>query len=442
MPDILLINSPIFRTNRDPDSGNSVPPIGLGYIYTQLTLSGYECKFIDAIVDNLLPNEIVEIINQSDADYIGVNIFSSNFDIVRSIVENITSPKIFFLGGPAIYTLISEIKTWDTNNSIIVITGEAELILPEVIKNPMHWGGNSANIKIIHVTPESPFYPSNIDLPLDRSIFKNEPIQRSDLGLIESHIIASRGCLYNCAFCTAATSLNQHLKPRYRSYDSLSKEIETIQKLQPKTNCIRVLDDLFLRNQASIELAIKLFSENNLFWRSMAHINTVRDLPSIWLDDIKKSRCRELFIGIESGNDETLRHIRKPFSADIAYKTISRILDAQISVKCYFILGFPGETESGLKDTLSLASRLQTYATRVGVQLRISAFRFRPYHGTALYNELVQKGQVITHIVNRVDNLESNFFNPYDCVSGVYAEYNENILNKYMMEMEKLNACA
>ncbi|HEX7608605.1 MAG TPA: radical SAM protein [Candidatus Cryosericum sp.] len=442
MIDVLLINSPILRTNRDPDSGSSVPPIGLGYIYTQLTLSGYECQFIDAIVDNLLPNEIVGIINQSHADYIGLNIFSSNLDIVRDIVKNVTSPRTFLLGGPAIHTLVSEIGTWDTNNSIIVITGEAELILPEVIKNPMRWGESSANMRIIHITPESPFYPSNIDLPLDRSIFKNEPIQRPDLGLVESHVIASRGCLYNCAFCTAATSLNQHLRPRYRSYESLSKEIETIRTLQPRTNCIRVLDDLFLRDQASIELATRLFSESGLFWRSMAHISTFRDAPPNWLDDIKKSGCRELFIGVESGNDETLRHIRKPFSADVAYRTISRILDAQIPVKCYFILGFPGETEADVKDTVALASRLKSYASRVGVQLRISAFRFRPYHGTALYDELVQKGQTITQIVNRVDTPESGSFNSYDCTSGVYAVYSESILDTYMLEMEKLNGCA
>jgi radical SAM superfamily enzyme YgiQ (UPF0313 family) len=439
MTDVLLINSPIFRANRDPDSENSVPPIGLGYIYTQLILAGYQCQFLDAIVDKLLPNEIVNIINESDAHYIGLNVFSSNFDIVHAIMKDVTVSKTFLLGGPSIYNLIPEIKTWGINNDVIVITGEAELIVPEIIQNPKQWENSFENIKIIHVTPESPFYPTNIDLPLDRSIFKNEPIQRSDLDLTESHIIASRGCLYNCAFCSAATTLNQHLKPRYRSYDSLCNEIETIQKLQSKTNCIRVLDDLFLRNQSSIELAVRLFSKSNLFWRSMAHVNTFRDLSSKWLSDIKNSGCRELFIGVESGNDETLRHIRKPFSAEIAYKTITRILDSRISVKCYFILGFPGETESRLQDTLSLASCLQGYASQVGGKLRISAFRFRPYHGTALYNELVEKGQSITQIANRLDTLKSNSFNPYDCMSGVYAEYNESILNKYMMEMEKLN---
>jgi radical SAM superfamily enzyme YgiQ (UPF0313 family) len=440
MMDILLINTPIFRENRDPEAGISVPPIGMGYIYTQLTLSGYECQFIDAVVNSLLPDEILKIIDQSDAEYIGLNIFSSNFDIVRFIVENAESPRKFLLGGPAASTLISEIKSWNSNNSITVVTGEAELILPEIIKYPTQAERHSSNLNIVNVTPESPFYPSNIDLPLDRSIFKNEPIQRQDLGLLESHIIASRGCFYNCAFCTAATSLNPQIQPRYRTYDSLAKEIEAIRKLHPETNCIRVLDDLFLRNHASIELAIRLFPENNVYWRSMAHINTFRDLPSNWLDEMKNSGCRELFIGIESGNDETLKHIRKPFSAVTAYKTVSRILDAQISVKCYFILGFPGETELALKDTFTLASRLRDYANKVGVQLRISPFRFRPYHGTALYDELVKKGRTITPIMNRIDISDTGIFNPYDCVSGIYAEYDENTLNKYMSEMEKLNA--
>lgn len=439
MTDILLINTPIFRANRDPESGISVPPIGMGYIYTQLTLSGYECQFIDAVVDGLLPDKILRKINESDAQYIGLNVFSSNLGIVRSLVENVASPKKFLLGGAAARTLISEIESWKPNGNVTVVAGDAELVLPAIIKDPTLAEKRSSTLNIVNVTIGSPFYPINVDLPLNRSIFKNEPVRRPDLGVTESHIIASRGCLYNCAFCTAARSLNPRIEPRYRSFDSLAEEIAAIRKLHPETNCIRVLDDLFLRDQASIELAARLFPENQLYWRSMAHVNTFRDLPSSQLEAIKKSGCHELFMGIESGNDDTLRHVRKPFTADTAYKTICRILDAQISVKCYFILGFPGEIESAAQDTVTFASRLREYADKTGVQLRISPFRFRPYHGTALYDELVKEGRTITEIQNRIDISDTCISNPYDCVAGVYAEYDEDTLNKYMRGMEKLN---
>jgi len=174
----------------------------------------------------------------------------------------------------------------------------------------------------------------------------------------------------------------------------------------------------------------------------MAHINTFHDLPSSQLEAIKKSGCRELFIGIESGNDDTLRHVRKPFSSNTAYKTVCRILDAQIPVKCYFIFGFPGETETAAQDTIILASRLRDYADKIGVQLRISPFRFRPYHGTALYDELVKEGRTITQIQNRIDISDTGSVNPYDCISGIYAQYDENALNKYMSQIQNLNVQA
>jgi len=439
--DVLLINTPIFRTKSNPDPGDSVPPIGIGYIYTQLTVSGYECKFIDAVVDGLLPEKILKIIDESDAQYVGLNVFSSNLGIIRGLVENVASAKKFLLGGPAICTLISEIESWKPNGSVIVVAGDAELLLPTMLRDSTLVEKRSSAFGTANVAVGSPFYPINVDLPLNRSIFKNEPVRRPDLGVIEAHIIASRGCLYDCAFCTAAKSLNPRSKPRYRSFDSLAKEIAAIQKLHPETNCIRVLDDLFLRNRASIELAARLFQENKMSWRSMAHVNTFRGLSSIHLEAIKKSGCHELFMGIESGNDDTLIHVRKPFTADTAYKTVCRILDAQISVKCYFILGFPGETASEAQDTIVFASRLREYANKIGVQLRISPFRFRPYHGTALYDELVKEGKTITEIQNRMDIADTSSVNPYDCVSGVYAQYDENTLNNYMSRLQELDGC-
>ncbi len=437
--DVLLINTPIFRVNRDPNADDSVPPIGIGYIYTQLTHAGYECEFVDAVAEGFLPDEVIKLINESDAQFIGLNVFSSNLTIARNIVEGVESPKKFLLGGPAIRALVSDIEGWKPTGDITVVIGDAELALPKILKESGQNNDRFSTIHVVHIESDSPCYPADIDLPLDRSIFKNEPVDRPDLGIIESHIIASRGCLYDCAFCTAARSLNTGNRPRFRTYTSLAKEIEEIRHMHPKTTCIRVLDDLFIRSQASIKLAAELFSENNLYWRSMAHVNTFNNLPNSFLESIKKSGCKELFVGIESGNNDTLRHIRKPFTTDIAYKTVCRILDAKIPVKCYFILGFPGETNLEAQDTIAFASRLREYADKIGVQFRISSFRFRPYHGTTLFDELIKEGKTIKEIQNRIETSEVGSIDPYDCVAGIYSQYDEDTLNHYMNQMRKLD---
>lgn len=437
--DILLINSPIFYNKTDPNSTINVPALGLGYIYTQLKLSGYECGFIDAVVQNLNPKKVIYLINSSDARYVGLNIFSSNLNIVRLIIENSEPNKTFVLGGPSVASLLPEIKGWNFKGELIIITGEAELIIPEVIANPIKFGVKENNIRTIHVDAKSEYFPTNIDLPLDRKIFINEPVYKHNLGLVESHIISSRGCVYNCAFCSAATSLNKHLYPRYRTYDSLNAEIKVMQENHSEINCIRILDDLFLRNSESIKQAISLFTERKLNWRCMAHVNTFKDLSNAQLEEIKDSNCRELFVGIESGNDDVLRRIRKPFTSDVALGTIKKILDAHIPVKCYFILGFPGETEDNLKDTFKLASRMSEHANKINTAFRISVFRFRPYHGTRLYNDLVNSGIVVNPIANRADIFETASYDPFDCVSGVYAEYKQDVLEKYISEMEQIN---
>ena len=84
---------------------------------------------------------------------------------------------------------------------------------------------------------------------------------------------------------------------------------------------------------------------------------------------------------------------------------------------------------------------MSNYAHQVNTPLRLSIFRFRPYHGTSLYDELVQSGKIVDQIANRIEVSESksNTVNPFDCISGVYAEYDERTLNKYVQEMEKLN---
>jgi radical SAM superfamily enzyme YgiQ (UPF0313 family) len=102
-------------------------------------------------------------------------------------------------------------------------------------------------------------------------------------------------------------------------------------------------------------------------------------------------------------------------------------------------MGYPGETEARAEETLSFATRLRKYALKVGSQFRISPFRFRPYHGTSIYNELIAAGIPISHISNRSDVDETQSVNPYDCTSGLFAAYSEATLGRFMTEMERLN---
>lgn len=206
---------------------------------------------------------------------------------------------------------------------------------------------------------------------------------------------SSRGCMYNCAFCGGARSLNRDIPIRIRSTESIVSEIRDIISLYPDVKCIRILDDLFLRDGKSIDMANKIFSEfPQLSWRGMVHVlSLINNITKA--DELPQSHCRELFIGIESGSERVRRHINKRGTKQEILEVASAILKNNIDLKGYFIYGFPDKTEEDFKETYDLALRIKEISMKTGGQFRTSVFQFRPYHGTELYFEIEKKGGIM-----------------------------------------------
>jgi len=150
---------------------------------------------------------------------------------------------------------------------------------------------------------------------LDRSFFANQPLRHYS-GLNELSIVTSRGCTYNCAFCSAAKSQNKDTPIRERNVQSVTTEVQTLCETYQDVNSIRVLDDLFLRNARSVERAVKIFGKVPVTWRAMAHVLSFYKLSDEDLLELKRSGCVEVFIGIESlilthtqNDPQNLKHI-------------------------------------------------------------------------------------------------------------------------------------
>ena len=150
------------------------------------------------------------------------------------------------------------------------------------------------------------------------------------------------------------------------------------------------LDDLFLRNGKSIDMTNNIFLKfPHLSWRGMVHVlSLAKDVEKV--KKLRRGRCRELFIGIESGSESVRRKINKLGTIDDIITVSKAILESGIDLKGYFIYGFPGETKEDFQKTYELASKIKEISTNTTGTFRTSVFQFRPYHGTQLYNEIVK----------------------------------------------------
>lgn len=386
----LLFNSPIYN-KKVADKEDFLPPLGLGYIATQLQKDGIDVKIIDSVNDNLTVNEILNIINIEKPDTVGINIFSVNFDLVKNIIESCCTKTSFIIGGKSAKFLCDKILNFKTDNNLSIVIGEGEYITSDIVRNCVKEQPKlKKNNKVVYEVSENSIYlPRNIsNLELDRSFFSYRMIVNK-YQKQEQAIVTSRECLYNCAFCGGARSLNKNVPVRERNKESILKELVQTKQMFPETESIRILDDLFLKNRNSILKAIDIFEQFDFEWRAMAHIKSLQGSEDLF-EILKKSGCKELEIGIESGNKEIRKLINKVGSIEEIYTTITKVLDSGINVKGYFMYGFPNETFDQCNDTYLLALKLYNYSLNTSGEFFTSAFQFRPYHGTELYNLLNQ----------------------------------------------------
>ena len=244
MKKFILINSPIFweQTTNDEDS---LPPLGQGYIATQLDKRGIEVEIVDCVKRKMGVTDIIDYVNNSTPEYAGINIFTQNYDLVKYIVERLNPNIKLFIGGQAVKFLYKDILEWDINICCYIIAGEGELIIPDICLEsckelPKAIKGNR---KYYNVDKNSIYFPQDISfLKVDRKFFDDE-LLINHYGEKEAAIVTSRGCVFNCAFCGGARSLNKDSYPRVRSRESIINELTELVNLYNDIQCIRILDD-------------------------------------------------------------------------------------------------------------------------------------------------------------------------------------------------------
>lgn len=436
----VLINSPIFRESTE-DGEQYLPPLGLGYIATYLEKSGVNVEILDCVKEKKSVFDTIKYVNEMQPDYIGINIFSQNYDLVKDIIENICVVCECFIGGQVVKSIYKEIMEWNSPNKLNIIIGEGELIIPQIVlSNCTQEPESMSGTKYVYrVNKNSVYFPDDIsEVRLNRKYMRNE-ILLNHYGEKEVSIITSRGCMFDCSFCGGAKSLNQDVAIRIRSKESVIEELRDIIAIYPGVQSVRILDDLFLRNSESIDMANDIFMNfPELSWRGMVHVLSL--LKSIEkIEELRRGRCKELFIGIESGAEEIRKRINKLGTVNQIIQVATEILKNGIDLKGYFIYGFPKETKEDFQKTFDLAVKLKEISLNTPGNFRASVFQFRPYHGTKLYNEIVTETGILQECKYNEELRECEGRSQFNFSFGNYSTECDEILNEYIKKTQELN---
>ena len=135
------------------------------------------------------------------------------------------------------------------------------------------------------------------------------------------------------------------------------------------------------------ELDDELVARNlkgKFIWRGLTRAPVIDRFTDNDMRLMKDTGAWKIALGIESGNDEILRSIRKKVKVEQVVRAVARLGEIGIQTKGFFIFGFPGETESQMLDTRRLIKTLAGLG-----MTEISAFQLKPYPGTEVYRQVM-----------------------------------------------------
>lgn len=223
-----------------------------------------------------------------------------------------------------------------------------------------------------------PFIRSLDDLPHPQHDLL--PLPRYRMPLIKgpfTFIVTSRGCTAGCTYCIKHVSYQYTV--RLRSPEKIVEEMGILQ--QHGIHNIHMYADLFTVNREQVMALCQLMiaQRMNIRWTCNSRVDYVDEEM---LQAMAQAGCWLISWGIESGNEQILRHARKGAYPDKAERALRWARTAGIMNWGYFIIGLPGETEETVRQTIDFAKKLP---------LDIALFHVAaPYPGTPFFFEVVE----------------------------------------------------
>jgi radical SAM superfamily enzyme YgiQ (UPF0313 family) len=250
------------------------------------------------------------------------------------------------------------------------------------------------NGKTVITSPRPPIqdldslpFPARHLLPMSTyfAAVKENPL-RGEIRKPWAMMITSRGCPYDCVFCSIHTLMGKQW--RGRSPENVVDEIEQLINSY-KIKQVDFFDDNMTLNKKRMEAICDLIVKRGLDieWYTP---NGVRadTLDENLLSKMKKSGCKRIRIAPESGVQRVVDQIIKK---DLNLKDVEKavILSKKLGIKvgCFFVIGLIGETKENIKETINYAYKLR--------QLGADRFYFSiamPVYGTELYEQAKRGG--------------------------------------------------
>ncbi len=357
-----------------------IPPVGLELIATALEPHCREVEVVD------LRHESAETADflRSDTDMVCFSVnWEKDDDFIRSQICCVPDSVLTIVGGRH---ATQDPPEWFRRcpGVDIIVRGDGEEAIREIARQlplsdirGISWRQNG---KVVH-NPNRQLGSVADDLYPNRQLRRCNyrlSVAGVELPLSVDAASTSRGCPFNCKFCSFSRNPWGEKRPwSARSPESVVRELE-----ETDADIIVFVDDNFTHDMDRVDAICRLIIKRGIkkYFLANARLEVARRMDVVRM--MERAGFFALLLGIESAHDKTLRSMNKGFTRRQIEEYMGALRHSRIIMHGYFILGNIGETEEEMLET-------GPFARAIGLDtLSLSTLRSVPYDGL---RELVEQ---------------------------------------------------
>jgi radical SAM PhpK family P-methyltransferase len=351
----LSMNGGAAEIKEEFKSGD-IPNLAAAQLTNFLRKTGVEAQYI-----NLFQYEKEKLIDYLARDPFCVAITTTFYVVNLPVIEMVefirkhNSRVKIVVGGPLIANHARNYQGGDFKAAlddmgadIYVIEGQGEYTLSQIIRCLKEKGDLSSVPNIAYL--ENGAVRRTLVIPENNSLDENwidwRNLSDGDLG----HTIqtrTARSCAFKCSFCNYPTRAGALT---LANLETIESELDSLHELGGVKNVV-FIDDTFNVPLSRFKEICRLMIKKRYPFNWFSYFRCSNsDEEAIEL--MARSGCKGVFLGIESGSPAILKNMNKAATIEKYEKGMALLRDNGILTFGSFIVGFPGETDETVNETI------------------------------------------------------------------------------------------
>jgi radical SAM PhpK family P-methyltransferase len=275
-------------------------------------------------------------------------------EMVRFIREHNPSVKIV-VGGPLVANHARNYRGADLKAAlddmgadIYVVEGQGEQTLAQLVRC-LKEGGDLAAVPNLAYVEAGEVRRTKV-VPENNSMDENAIDWRAVAAARPGRTIqtrTARSCAFKCAFCNYPTRAGALT---LSSLDTIERELDSIYELGDVSNVV-FIDDTFNVPFPRFKDVCRLMIRKKYPFNWFSYFRCSNSDEEA-IDLMAESGCKGVFLGIESGSPTILKNMNKAATIEKYAQGIEWLRSRGILTFGSFIVGFPGETEETVNETI------------------------------------------------------------------------------------------